>query len=284
MTTAVRTLHLPLLAGILLAATALPAIAWAADYGDALLDRAISGTHRSVADQARDSYRHPKETLKFFGVRPDQTIVEIAPGAGWYTDILAPFLRDNGKLYVAHYPLTGPDATDYRRQSRVRYEQKLAANAALYGAVVVGTLPVRAFTDIQPPGGADMVVTFRNIHNWMQDGHFDDSLKAFYDVLKPGGILGVEEHRAKPGTSLAQMIATGYVTEAYVIERAKAAGFEPAGRSDINANPADTKDYARGVWTLPPTLIEGDRDKAKYLAIGESDRMTLRFVKPLRAR
>ena len=282
MTVAIRTPRLSLLAGLFLLATASPLAAQAADNTDALLDRAISGTHRSVANQARDQYRHPKETLKFFGVRPDQTIVEIAPGAGWYTEILAPFLRDSGKLYAAHYDVTGPTATDYRRQGRARYEQKLAANPALYGAVIVGTLPVRTFTDIQPPGGADMVVTFRNIHNWMQDGHFDDSLQAFYSVLKPGGILGVEEHRAKPGTSMEQMIATGYVTEAYVVERAKAAGFEFAGRSEINANAGDTKDYPRGVWTLPPTLIEGDTNKQKYLAIGESDRMTLRFIKPVK--
>jgi predicted methyltransferase len=273
-----------LLAGLFLLATASPLVAHAADNTDELLDRAISGTHRSPANQARDPYRHPKETLKFFGVRPGQTIVEIAPGAGWYTEILAPFLRDSGKLYAAHYDVTGPTSTDYRRQGRARYEQKLAANPALYGAVIVGTLPVRTFTDIQPAGGADMVVTFRNIHNWMQDGHFDDSLQAFYSVLKPGGILGVEEHRAKPGTSMEQMIATGYVTEAYVVERAKAAGFEPAGRSEINANARDTKDYPRGVWTLPPTLIEGDTNKQKYLAIGESDRMTLRFIKPAKTR
>lgn len=266
------------LAGGVLAAASVPL--HAADFADAQLDRAIAGTHRSAVDQARDPYRHPKETLRFFGIQPNQTVIEIAPGAGWYTDILAPFLRDNGKLYAAHYASSGPDSSDYRRQGRARYEAKLAANPALYGKVMVGDLPVRSFTDIQPPGGADMVLTFRNIHNWIKDGHLDDSLKAFYDVLKPGGVLGVEEHRARPGTSVDQMIATGYVTEAYVIERAQAAGFKLAGRSEINANPRDTKDYPKGVWTLPPSYVEGDRDRAKYAAIGESDRMTLKFVKP----
>jgi predicted methyltransferase len=265
-------------------AALIPVAAHAADYSDAQLDRAIAGTHRSVSDQARDRYRHPKETLRFFGVRPDMTVIEIAPGAGWYTDILAPFLRDHGHLYAAHYAASGPDSSDYRRQGRARYEAKLAANPALYGKVIVGDLPVRAFTDIQPPGGADMVLTFRNVHNWIKDGHFDDSLKAFYDVLKPGGVLGVEEHRAKPGTTVDRMIASGYVTEAYVIERAEAAGFKLGARSEINANARDTKDYPKGVWTLPPSYVEGERDKAKYAAIGESDRMTLRFVKPAAAR
>ncbi|GAA4341576.1 class I SAM-dependent methyltransferase [Pigmentiphaga soli] len=246
------------------------------------LDAVIAGPQRSAANKARDVYRHPRQTLQFFGLQPGQTVIEIAPGDGWYTEILAPYLRDRGKLYAAHYEPGGANAE--RARSRARYEAKLRQDPDVYGKVTVGTLPVKAFTDIHPPGGADMVLTFRNIHNWMKDGHFDDTLRAFYAVLKSGGVLGVEEHRARPGTSLAQMIASGYVTEDYVIEHARAAGFQLAARSEINANPRDTKDYPQGVWTLPPTLREGDKDRAKYLAIGESDRMTLRFVKPAAAR
>ncbi len=164
-----------------------------------------------------------------------------------------------------------------------RYGQKLAKDPADYGNVSVGSLSAGHFDGVGAPGSADMVLTFRNIHNWIKDGYFDANLKAFYVALKPGGVLGVEEHRAKPGTTLQQTIDSGYVTEAYVIEHARAAGFELAGRSEINSNPRDTKDYDKGVWTLPPVYADGDRDKARYAAIGESDRMTLRFVKPANA-
>jgi len=163
---------------------------------------------------------------------------------------------------------------------RERFDAKLARDPAVYDRVRVGAMPGKTFTDIDPPGGADMVLTFRNIHNWIEDGHLDDMLGAFFKVLKPGGVLGVEEHRAAPGTSLERIISTGYVPEAYVIEHCKAAGFELGGRSEVNANPRDSKDYAKGVWALPPTLRNGEADKARYLAIGESDRMTLAFVKP----
>ena len=248
--------------------------------GDEALAAAMAGARRSAANKARDAYRHPLQTLRFFGLQPDQTVIEIAPGGGWYTEILAPVLRDHGKLYAAHYDVLAPDASEDGKRSRANYEKKLAQDTASYGKVTLGTLPVRAFTDIAPPGGADLVLTFRNIHNWIKDGHLDDSLRAFYAVLKPGGVLGVEEHRATPGTSLEQMIATGYVTEDYVIDHARAAGFALAGRSEINANPRDNHDHPDGVWSLPPTLRGGERDRASFLAIGESDRMTLKFVKP----
>ncbi|AJG22802.1 class I SAM-dependent methyltransferase [Cupriavidus basilensis] len=269
--------HAMLLAGagmLASAASAAPATA------DEALAAAIAGPQRSAANKARDVYRHPLQTLRFFGLQPDQAVIEIAPGGGWYTEILAPVLRDHGKLYAAHYDASAADASQESKRSRANFEKKLAQDPGNYGKVTVGTLPVRAFTDIAPPGGADLVLTFRNIHNWIKDGHLDDSLRAFYAVLKPGGVLGVEEHRATPGTSLEQMIATGYVTEDYVIDHARAAGFALAGRSEINANPRDNHDHPDGVWSLPPTLRGGERERASFMAIGESDRMTLKFIKP----
>lgn len=242
----------------------------------AALQAAIEGPQRSAANRTRDAARHPLETLAFFGLRPDWNVVEIAPGGGWYTEILAAFLNPRGRLYAAHVPA---DGTAEQRRARAAFQQKLASDPAVYRRVVLGTLPVARFTDIHPPGGADAVLTFRNIHNWIADGHFDETLRAFFDVLKPGGVLGVEEHRAAPGTSLERMIESGYVTQDFVIARARAAGFEFAGASEINANPRDTHDHANGVWALPPTLRGGEVDRARYLAIGESDRMTLRFIK-----
>jgi len=247
---------------------------------ESLLDQALGGPQRSETNKARDAARHPKETLLFFGLRPDQTVIEIAPGGGWYTEILAPVLRDKGTLYAAHYPL---DGTPEQRKARANFEDKLKANPAVYRGVKVGTLPLKGgFTDIHVPGGADLVLTFRNVHNWIEAGHLDDTLRAFHAALKPGGVLGVEEHRAPPGTTLEQIKKIGYVPEAYVIERAQAAGFEFAGRSEANANAKDSHDHPNGVWSLPPTLRGDEVDRAKYLAIGESDRMTLKFVKPAR--
>lgn len=244
------------------------------------LDQALSGSQRSAANKARDLYRHPRETLLFFGLAPEQTVIEIAPGAGWYTEILAPVLRERGRLYAAHYP--ADSRVPAQREARARFEEKLKKEPAVYDRVVVGSLPTIDFNDIQPAGGADMVLTFRNVHNWIVDAQLDNFLGAFYRVLKPGGVLGVEEHRAAPGTSLEKSISSGYVTEAHVIDRARVAGFELAARSEVNANPRDTKDYPEGVWALPPTFRGGEAERDKVLAIGESDRMTLKFVKPTR--
>lgn len=277
-------LHRRSAVGLLLAMT-LPFSATAADDDDtdgARLRAAIAGPQRSAANRARDAARHPFETLRFFGLAPTQTVIEIAPGAGWYTEVLAAYLRDRGRLYLAHYP---PDAaSEAERQARARFQDKLANSPEVYGRAVLGSLPAgpRGFTDIAPAGGADAVLTFRNIHNWIEANQLDDMLRAFFAVLKPGGVLGVEEHRAAPGTPLAQVIASGYVPEELVIARARAAGFELAARSEVNANPKDTKDHANGVWSLPPTLRGGEVDRARFIAIGESDRMTLKFVKPLR--
>jgi predicted methyltransferase len=278
-----RALALSLALPCAAALTTRSAIAAADDDADgARLAAVIAGPQRTPANAARDGARHPYETLRFFGLAPGQTVIEIAPGGGWYTEILAPYLRERGRLYAAHYPADGPN--EDQRRSRARFEEKLAKSPEVYGRVVVGTLPTgtRGFTDIAPDGGADRVLTFRNVHNWIEEGRLDPMLKAFHAALKPGGVLGVEEHRAPPGTPLARIIASGYVPEDLVIERAAAAGFQFVGKSEVNANPRDTKDHPNGVWSLPPTLRGGDVDRAKFVAIGESDRMTLSFVKPAR--
>jgi predicted methyltransferase len=268
-----------LVAGAFGARAARPAIAASAsrDPDGALLARVIEGAHRRPEARSRDAARHPFETLRFFGIRPDMTVVEIAPGAGWYTEILAPYLREHGRLYAAHYARDA--GSDYQRRSRERFDAKLAADPALYDRVVVGEQPDpgHGFRGIAPPGGADMVLTFRNLHNWMKAGHLDQTLRAFRDVLRPGGALGITEHRAAPGTSIGAMIETGYVTEAFVIERLRAAGFKLEASSGINANPKDTRDHPHGVWSLPPSLRGKEVDRERFLAIGESDRMTLRF-------
>ncbi len=251
------------------------------------LQAVVDGPQRSAANRARDRARHPVETLAFFGLKPNQTVIEIAPGGGWYTEILAPYLRDHGRLVAAHYAVDDPN--DYARRSRTQFDAKLAAAPKVYGRVVTTTLPVKdLFTAPVRPASADLVLTFRNVHNWIEAGHLDETLRAIYAALKPGGVLGVEEHRAPVGTPLARVIASGYVPEELVIARAKAAGFALLARSEVNANPRDTKDHANGVWSLPPTLRGTTADdpatrteREKFLAIGESDRMTLTFRKPL---
>ena len=263
----------------LLACTATPLQAQtAADDG---LAAAVNGPQRTPAYRQRDAARHPLETLRFFGLLPTHAVIELAPGGGWYTEILAPYLRERGQLYAAHYAVD--DLNAFRRRAREAFEERMALNPALYDRVKLGTRPAPPaydqMADIAPPGGADAVLTFRNIHNWLEGGHLDQSLRSFARALKVGGSFGVEEHRAAPGTPLAQMKSSGYVTEDLVIERAQAAGFELVARSELNANPRDTKDYAKGVWTLPPTMADGALDREKYLAIGESDRMTHRYVK-----
>ncbi|BEU27616.1 methyltransferase [Paraburkholderia sp. 22B1P] len=248
--------------------------------GAASVDAAINGSQRSSQARARDVYRHPKETLQFFDLGPTQAVLEIAPGGGWYTDILAPYLRNAGQLYEAQYLSTSVDLAAEDSATDAAYRRKLANAPSVYGNIVVGTLHAGQFNGFDSNERFDRVLTFRNIHNWIKDGQFDANLRAFYGALKHGGELGVEEHRARPGTTEQQMIDSGYVTEAFVIEHAKAAGFVLLARSEINANPKDTKDYPHGVWSLPPTYQGGDVDRSRFAAIGESDRMTLKFVKP----
>ena len=244
---------------------------------DVRLKEIIAGDHRSAENKARDQYRNPLETLTFFGIRPDMTVVEIYPGRGWYTEVLAPYLKGSGTLYAAEHP--GDPSYAAVQESLKAFDQKVKAAPELYGEVKRTKLTKDG--DIAPPGSADLVVTFRNVHSWIGSGTANESFAAMFRALKPGGVLGLVQHRGDPNVKHDPKAGSGYVTEDYVIELAKKAGFELAEKSEINANPKDTKDYAKGVWTLPPSLRLGDEDRDKYLAIGESDRMTLKFVKPM---
>ncbi len=246
-----------------------------ANDGD-LLDKAIAAEHRSEGNRARDQYRHPKETLAFFGLEPGMTVVELYPGGGWYTEVLAPALGENGRLIGAQFEATDPPA--YRPGVVSRYEQMLARPE--FGNTTMVTLSDAGQLDGVDDASADMVLTFRNVHNWMSAGTFDAVVAEVARVLKPGGVFGVVEHRAAEGVDPAESARRGYVPESYVIERADAAGLVLEARSEINANPNDTKDYARGVWELPPTLGGDEANREAMIAIGESDRMTLKFVKP----
>jgi predicted methyltransferase len=235
------------------------------------LKAAIDSPARPPEQRARDVYRHPLQTLRFFGIAPDMTVVEIWPGLTGYTDILAVYLYEHGH-YVAALPASA--------QGLASYQAKLDAAPARLDKVTISSFAPPSKIDIAADGSADAVLTFRNVHNWIKGGYDQQAFDAFFKALKPGGVLGVVEHRALPGSTLQTMIDSGYVNEDYVIALASNAGFRLAARSEINANPKDTKDYPEGVWTLPPTLRLKDQDRQKYLAIGESDRMTLKFVKP----
>jgi predicted methyltransferase len=265
---------------VLLLAAFAAVSAVAADGNPDPLAAAIASPARTPKYVARDVYRHPAETLRFFGVRQDLTVVEIWPGRGWYMEILAPYLRDKGHYYAA---IEAPDVAGASKEAKddaAALRKRIADDPARYGKVTVTDLHPPDLTEICPPGTADVVLTFRNVHNWIDAGVQQAQFDAFFKALKPGGVLGVVEHRAKPGTSLEESRKSGYVDEAYIKQLAAKAGFQFGGESPVNDNPKDTKDYPEGVWTLPPTLALGDKDRAKYVAIGESDRMTLRFVKP----
>jgi predicted methyltransferase len=245
----------------------------------AAVQAAVDGKGRTPENVKRDAYRHPAQTLSFFGVEPGKTVVEITPGGGWYSEILAPLLRDKG-TYVAAVvdPMAVAEgkARDYQQRGRDALEKKFADTPALYAkAKVVGYDPKAP--KFGPDNSADVVLTFRNVHNWRSANQAEGMFKGFYSVLKPGGVLGVVEHRAKADVPADDK--SGYVGQAQVIAMAEAAGFKLAGSSEINANPRDTKDHPNGVWTLPPVNNHDAADDAKYKAIGESDRMTLRFVK-----
>ena len=239
---------------------------------------ALEGAHRKEGNAERNAARHPKETLEFFGVQPNITVMEVSPGGGWYTEVLAPLLKGQGTLIAAHYASNGGA---YSRRSLGGFLTKLGANDEVYGEVIVTELqPPKAMTPVEPET-VDVAVAFRNVHSWMRMNQVELFFALIYDALKPGGILGIVQHRGAAGTSIDEMKRTAYVTEEQVIEYAELAGFELDARSEINANPRDTKDYPGGVWTLPPVLREGEKNRDAYLAIGESDRMTLRFVKPV---
>lgn len=256
-------------AGLLLTGLALPLapiIAQRAASGP--IAAAVSASTRTPANVARDKYRHPVETLTFFGVKPGQTVVEYSPSGGWYTEILAPLLAKSGTFYALQ-----PSGSYLPK-----YKEFLAAKPNVYGKVRVVAFPEEAATI--PAGSVDTVLTFRNVHNMVMSGKEADTFKAFYTMLKPGGTLGIVDHRLPEGRDVALEKSSGYLKVSTIRRIAQAAGFEYAGASEVNANPKDTANWEKGVWTLPPVLRNGETGKAKYLAIGESDRMTLKFRKP----
>jgi predicted methyltransferase len=242
----------------------------------AAIDAVLAGEHRLAVNRARDASLHPRDTLLFFGLKPQMSVVEVWPGAnGWYTEVLAPLLA-GGKLYAAQR--SEDPASPYVTAVRASFTSKLAARPDLYGNVTVTSLGADA-GDIAPPESCDMVLTFRGLHAWMYLGYAREAFAAMNRALKPGGVLGVVDNRGAPGTTQDPRATNGYVDEEYAIELIESAGFELVARSEINANPNDTKDYEQGVWSLPPDYRQGNRDREKYQAIGESDRFTLKFRK-----
>jgi predicted methyltransferase len=246
-----------------------------------LLRAYADGEHRTEGNAARNPYRNPVETLSFFGLEPGMTVIELNPGRGWYTEILAPVLAAQGQLVLAY---GDPEQMQgYVVEMIQGFEARLASEPDMYGKTRRAYLHPGHRIELGEPDSADLVLTFRNIHGWHNRGQLAEILGAVHTVLKPGGILGVVQHRAADGSSVEEVSKTGYMPETFVIETIEALGFELVAKSDINANPNDTKDYPEGVWTLPPTLRLGDQDRERYEAIGESDRMTLKFRKVAKA-
>jgi predicted methyltransferase len=264
--------------------------AWGGDM--ALGEKAgkhMNGEHRSHSDIARNVYRHPAETLTFFGIEKGMTVMEIWPGGGWYADILAPLMNGRGQYIAASYDVDVPDQPAYRYRLHKALVEKFAADPDLYGTPGIVAFSPPQSSSLGEADSVDMVLTFRNTHGWVNDGDAEAIYAEFARVLKPGGILGVVQHRADDGTDPKETAKAGYVSEEAVIAMAEAAGLELEARSEINANPSDTHDHENGVWTLPPSLrlcrdLEDEAEKKaceeKYRAIGESDRMTLKFRKP----
>jgi predicted methyltransferase len=242
------------------------------------LQQAVASPQRSEKNRARDQYRHPAETLAFFGIQPTDTVVEIWPGGGWYTEILAPYLAASGRLIAAAPAGKGADGL----------AKRLDANPTLFGKVERATFPTVLGGTGVAPGTVDAVLTFRNVHNWGM-GYLQPERKPYneaafaelFTMLKPGGVLGIEDHRLPEDASTEREKSSGYIKVSTVRAMAEKAGFKFVAASEVNANPKDTTDWPEGVWTLPPTLALGDTDRDKYMAIGESDRMTLKFVKPM---
>jgi predicted methyltransferase len=240
-------------------------------HADTAIAAAIAAPTRTPANIARDEWRHPRETLGFFGVRPSDTVVEIWPGGGWYTEILAPLLAESGTYYAAG---------NERQLTNVK--AMMAKDPATYGRIRLAAFPAAADAERVPDGSADVVLTFRNVHNWIMPSppFGEEAFRQFYAMLKPGGTLGVVEHRLPESEDSAREKSSGYVKSSTVRRLAEGAGFRFVAASEINANPNDTKDHPNGVWSLPPTYRGGDVDRPRFAAIGESDRMTLKFVKP----
>lgn len=278
----------------LLATGAAPSGELAADVAaelaiEARIERAMLGEHRSVENVARNRYRHPVGTLTFLGLENGMTVMEIWPGGGWYTEILAPVMRHNGQFIVATWDVDVPDQPEYRYRLQMDLLEMFSAHADVYDQVAMVPYSPPASASLGEADSIDLVLTFRNAHGWIGDGIADEVFAEFARVLKPGGILGVVQHRAAEDADAGETVQTGYLPEATVIELARKAGLYLEARSEVNANPADTRDHAGGVWTLPPGFgqcreLADEEEKAacmaKYQAIGESDRMTLRFRKP----
>lgn len=249
-----------------------------ADGLDPALKALIDGPQRAEKNRVRDIYRHPSEVLPFFGVKPDSVVVEILPGAGGYwTEIVAPYLKAKGRYIAANSEAAS--TSEEAIKDNAGFKAKIAADPALYDRVEISEFAADRH-EIAAPGSADFVLTFRNLHNWMKSGDTAAALKTFYKALKPGGVLGIVDHRASDATPQDPKALSGYVRQDYAIQQIEAAGFKFVASSEANANPKDTKDYSVGVWALPPTYRLKDQDREKYAAIGESDRFTLKFVKP----
>jgi predicted methyltransferase len=249
---------------------------------DAKLLAVLAGPQRTPEERARDIYRHPRETLEFFGIEENMHVVELSAGRGWYTAILAPLLGPKGSLTATVADPNGPADSEGAKNSKA-LAQRISSDQSTFGNVLLRVVDWNLTNvSLGPDGSADQVLTFRNWHGWVRDGVLDNVLAAAKRVLKPGGVLGVVEHRAAPDGSVDPKVigSMGYVPETLVVRAAETAGFKLVGRSEVNANPNDTKDYPKGVWTLPPTYALADVDREKYSKIGESDRMTLKFVKP----
>jgi predicted methyltransferase len=240
---------------------------------DAALEAALANPGRTPTAVARDKVRHPVEELTFFGLGPKMNVVELWPGGGYWTDILGPYLAAGG-----HYTIALPPAGDAENSSVARLRTHIGAEKGM-GTIHESTLGA-GHVDIAPPASADLIVTFRNLHKWMGDGYAEQVLAACFTALKPGGILGIEEHRGRNDVAQDPTGKNGYVRQDYAVALAKKAGFVLVSSSEINANPRDTKDWVDGVWTLPPSLSQGDKDRAKYIAIGEADNFVLKFQKP----
>ncbi|MEM7027132.1 MAG: methyltransferase [Pseudomonadota bacterium] len=249
-----------------------------ANAADVAIQDAVNAKHRNADNVIRDQYRHPAETLEFFGISPDMYVLEILPGRGWYTEILAPLLKENGQLTLASFGADHPN--NYLKNIHNSFAELLQSSPELYGKtkMVVFEKDKQYLAEV-PDNSQDMILTFRSTHNWIRYGGIESIYQAIYRVLKKGAVLGVVQHRANAGSDSNETAQKGYVTEEYLINLLEGMGFELAAKSEINANPKDTKDYKDGVWTLPPSLRAKDGNEEKYKAIGESDRMTLRFIK-----
>ncbi len=262
---------------------------WSAEDVQARIAAALTGDHREPGNAERDRFRNPAETLTFFGWQPEMTVLEIWPATGWYSEILAPITRPEGIYYAAGFAMTADRTPQWRKDMQIAYRKKLQAHPRVYDHVVVTELAIPERTTIAPPGTVDLVVSFRNVHNWVRGSYGEDMFPVIFRALKPGGILGLVQHRAAPGTPREAVPDIGYMPVDYVLELAEAAGFVLEAESEINANPNDSRDHPAGVWSLPPGFrfcsrmeagAERDACEERYHAIGESDRMTLRFRKP----